>query len=129
METTIYWITRLDAIIAFLGTLAVICGVALVPLCISYFSDPFSWEDDENDKLKKKKYGKWIKRSIITGGVAGILMVFIPSKDDAILIYAGGKTYDYIKSDTSLQKIPYLTTEYLKTVLQKEVDEIKKDAQ
>ena len=39
--------------------------------------------------------------------------VFTPDTKEAVMIYAGGKTLDYVQKDTSLQKIPYKTTELI----------------
>jgi len=50
----------------------------------------------------------------------------MPSKNDMILIYAGGKTMDYVQKDTSLQKIPYQTTAIISDYLDKTIKEMKK---
>jgi Na+/melibiose symporter-like transporter len=121
MYSTIYWITRLDYIQGFFIAIAVAAAIGLAFMLISYFvcSD---MDEDEQNKVKLK----WAKRLAIVAISVGFISVFIPSKEDAILIYAGGKAYEYVKSDTSLQKLPYQTTEYLKLIFQKEIDELKK---
>jgi hypothetical protein len=123
MYSTIYWITRLDGIITFLIAISVIAGIASIFLFI------FGWpaaEDCGIEGQKLKDIRKGFKRCITTALIGGLATVFIPTKNDAILIYAGGKAYEYVQSDTSFQKIPYKTTEYIKLVFQKEIDELKK---
>jgi archaellum biogenesis protein FlaJ (TadC family) len=119
MYSTIYWITRLDAIQA-LFIAAAILGVVGIVYSLVFLSN-INYESDENI-ASAKKIRRW---STLLTPIAVILLVFIPSKEDAILIYAGGKAYDYVKSDTSLQKMPHLTTEYLKVLLEKEIKEAK----
>ena len=45
-----------------------------------------------------------------------------------MLIIAGGKTLDYVQSDTSLQKIPYKATEIILKKMDEYVDETIKDS-
>ena len=48
--------------------------------------------------------------------------LFIPSKNDVIFIIAGGKTIDFIKSDTSINKIPAQTTKLITDYLQEQIN-------
>lgn len=123
MYSTIYWITRLDGVNFLFTVLAVLFGIAAL------FAGIFGWpaaEDCgiEGDKLKTIR--KSFKTCIVIVSASLLGIVFIPTKNDAILIYAGGKAYEYIQKDSSLQKLPFQTTEYLKVVLQNEINEVKK---
>jgi len=105
-ELMIYWITRLDGIVGLFITISVF---ALVFGIISIV-DTLSHDWVEYIKKKKKK------RSIILftiGFFFAIVNVFIPNTKQAIMIYAGSKTLDYIQSDTSLQQIPSKSTELI----------------
>lgn len=116
MYNTIYWLTRLDYIQAIFIVIAIMSGVATIILTVNKLSD-LSYNDDEIDK--------WLKRSIAICFISLFTLVFIPSKSDAILIIAGGKAYDYYQKDSALQKIPLRTTEYLKLVLENQINELK----
>jgi hypothetical protein len=117
MYSIIYWITRLDYVLGFAtGVLIVFGMIAMVGFINADFDGA------------KKDFFKQLKKNIYIPVVAILILLFVPSKNDAILIYAGGKAYEYVKSDTSLQKLPYQTTEYLKLVFQKEINELKKEA-
>lgn len=54
-----------------------------------------------------------------------MLEVFVPTKNEAIVIIAGGKTLDFIKQDSSLNKIPSQTTAIISQFLQNEIDTLK----
>ena len=55
-----------------------------------------------------------------------VLATFLPSKDDMILIYAGGKAMDFVQADSSINKIPAQTTKFIKDYLDKQVKELNK---
>ena len=127
MYSTIYWITRLDSIQALLITVIVFFALPLLFAGIAYASVHGVYDKDDEEYINANKRfdlaKKWAIRVVIP---AALILTFLPSKNEMILIYAGGKAYEYVQSDTSLQKLPYQTTEYLKLVFQKEIDELKK---
>jgi hypothetical protein len=105
-ELMIYWITRLDGIVGLFITISVFALVFGIISIVDTFSH------DWVEYMKKKKE----KRSIMllsVGFFFCILSVFTPNTKQAIMIYAGGKTLDYIQSDTSLQQIPSKSTELI----------------
>lgn len=115
MYSEIYWITRLDEIKGLFCAIAFMSSFAtLMAFIIGQVEDAMS---------KAKKFLKW---SVPLAIVFVPLAILTPDKEDAILIYAGGKAYEYVQSDTSLQKLPYKTTEYMKVLLEREINEIKK---
>jgi len=84
--------------------------------------------DDKEDADAYKKNWKWHRvLSFVFAIISGISLIFIPSRDEAIMILAGGKTMDYIQSDTSLNKLPYQTTQIISEYLDKKIKDLKTD--
>ncbi|HEX8333700.1 MAG TPA: hypothetical protein VF622_13855 [Segetibacter sp.] len=130
MYSAIYWLTRLDGIKAMFTTIAVITLVSALAIIIATVisSDFDQFEDEKEQERRRASRTIWrgkLKWIIPVGIISLLLNVFTPNKNEMILIYAGGKAYDYIQTDTSLQKIPYKTTEYLKVILEKQIEEAK----
>ena len=105
----IYLITRLDIFIGLSMAFAIISALFTV-LTYAWKSMEFS-EDYEGDKIKIARANKTIKLSLRICIIFTVVASLLPSSKEAIMIYAGGKTMDYIQQDTSLQKIPYKATE------------------
>ena len=117
----IYWLTRLDNIQAFFTTafaisLIILLVYHLIMLYLSFDSDV---------KEYNRNWSKYRNISLWVGLISGIFLVFIPTKNDMILIYAGGKTMDFVQSDTSLSKIPYQTTSIISEYLDRSIKEVK----
>ena len=53
-----------------------------------------------------KIFLKYFKRSILVIIVSCVINVFIPTKNDALLIYGVGGTIDYIKSNDTAKQLP-----------------------
>lgn len=124
MYSTIYWLTRLDAIHD------LFIAITAIAIILGIFMGVFGFlaaNDCGIEGTTLKTIRKTFTGCIITSLVGALALVFIPSKNDMLLIYAGGKAYEYVQSDTSLQKIPYKTTEYLKVILDKEIQDVKKE--
>jgi len=120
----LYWLTRLDGLKGLSVAITVI-SVAAVFIWI-FFRYVIIYENDEYLKALDKK-AKWPLRlaySLIV--VFALAQVLIPTKNEMILIYAGGKTMDYVQSDTSLSKIPYQATALISTKLDEYLKEAKK---
>ena len=66
---------------------------------------------------------KWYKHlffwPIYLSSILGL--VFIPTQNEAIVIFAGGKTIDFIEADSSIQKIPHQTTEIISKFMENEI--------
>lgn len=116
----LYWITRLGALnflfnaIIFVSLVAIIIlGVEL--LVIKTTSDN---EDDKNLELQvitgkahneNMSYNfvkKYFIRAFIVFVVSIICNVFIPTKNEALMIYGVGGTIDYIKSNETAKQLP-----------------------
>lgn len=124
----IYWLTRLDEFTGLLGFIAVMCAFVLIGYGIGYLiaKDSFYNSQDEADKFAEK-YAK--RRNLAFYILIAVLTldVIIPSKNDAMMIIAGGATMNYIQSDSSLQKLPHQATEIISGYMDKKIDELEAD--
>ena len=109
----IYWITRLDAICNFLITIAVVSFVISVVIGAFSMYNRFAADDYEeggkyyNCHMQRFKiFLNYFKRSIIVTFVLTVINIFIPNKNEALLIYGVGGTIDYIKSNDTAKQLP-----------------------
>lgn len=109
----IYWITRLDAICNFLTAVTVVsflisAFIAVFVVCSrievnNYKKGSENW----NYYMQKfKMFLSYFKRSIFVAIVAGFINLFIPTTNEALLIYGVGGTIDYIKSNGTAKQLP-----------------------
>ena len=98
----IYWITRLDAICKFLTATAIVSFLTAMALivfvCNRYEMDDESWD--------YKRYLKYSKVCILVTIVSCVINIFIPTTNQALLIYGVGGTIDYIKSNDTSKQLP-----------------------
>ena len=126
----IYWITRLDAICNFLNTIAVLSFVISVVIGAFAMCNRFEADDyEEGGKYyncymqRFKIFLNYFKRSIIVTLVLTVINIFIPTKNDALLIYGVGGTIDDIKSNETAKQLP---DKYIKA-LDKWVDNLNEE--
>lgn len=127
----LYWLTRLDNLDGLLIALIVVSAISILVIALFRFmtADFDEFYDEEVVKERKElrsKFTSKIKYIVAVLVVSVLLKVFLPTKNEVIFIVAGGKTLDYIKSDTSLSKIPYQATKYVSDYLDKKITEIQK---
>lgn len=128
----IYWITRLDAICNFLT------AVAVVSFLISAFTVVFAVcnrieannyeKGDENWNYymqRFKMFLSYFKRFIFVTIIACLINFFIPTTNEALMIYGVGGTIDYIKSNETAKQLP---DKYIKA-LDKWVDNLNEEKQ
>lgn len=109
----IYWITRLDAICCILICISVLSSFVLL---VSFYLALCSRDDAETYKEYHgcwdeymREYKKWIrnaKRCLISFFVSVFINFFIPTTNEALLIYGVGGTIDYIKSNDTAKQLP-----------------------
>lgn len=109
----IYWITRLNAICGFLTIISVL-GVAIssvlfvIAMCNKGDANLYA-EGEKHWKKSMKNYQilmRYFKRYTIVTLVLIVINIFIPTKNDALLIYGVGGTIDYIKSNDTAKQLP-----------------------
>ena len=109
----LYWITRLDGICGFLTLIAVFSFIATV---VSFFIGLFKRGDAEiypecsetlEQHIETSKMCLYLaKRCVIAFFVSVFINFFIPTTNQALLIYGVGGTIDYIKSNDTSKKLP-----------------------
>lgn len=124
----IYWITRLDSINTFLFVLVTLGVIALVLFIIGFWAKEYTKPDnnkysDDDGYVVACMLTKFSKPFVIAGVVATLLLIFIPTTKEALLIYGVGGTIDYVKSNETIKKLPDKAVE----ALDKYLDELNKD--
>ena len=118
----IYWLTRLSSISNFFLTLGII-SVVVIGIGILGYSvamiDCYREDEEIEYRQKRKKFFDKIWVPILLF----IFYILTPDTKEAMIIIAGGKTLDYVQSDTSLQKIPYKATELILKKMDEYIDE------
>lgn len=125
-----YWITRLDAlngIIAFLFAIS-LAGVLLTG--INLYVDFLNVKDKEKiDKVAHKTVINRFRWFIVGSIICALAVIFIPTKNDALIIYGVGGTIDYIKSNDTAKNLPDKTIDaldkYLDSINDKDKDKDK----
>jgi hypothetical protein len=113
----IYLATRLSGVQGISVAIAVASGISLLVFILYRFiiiDGDLVYEYKVEITTKRielnNKRQKTAKRFLF---ISLFFAVFTPDTKEAIMIYAGGKTLDYVQKDTSLQKIPYKATELI----------------
>lgn len=109
----IYWITRLDGICGFLTLIAVFSVIATVVLFFiglikrgdAYIYSECSQTCEQHIETSKMCL-YFAKRCAIAFFVSVFMNAFIPTTNEALLIYGVGGTIDYIKSNGTAKQIP-----------------------
>ena len=109
----IYWITRLDAICCILICISISSSFVLL---VSFSLALSSMEDAETYKEYNgcwdeymREYKKWMRNAKICAViffVSVFINIFIPTTNQALLIYGVGGTIDYIKSNGTAKQLP-----------------------
>lgn len=117
----LYWLTRLDYFQGFLVFLIILCTASLICYYIG-----LSEESDFDGSIKEYKKSRRVRHfmSWFLFFFSLITVTLLPSKSDAIFIVAGGKTIDFIQSDSNINKIPSQTTAAISQYLDKAIKEI-----
>lgn len=109
----IYWITRLDTICNFLTAVAVVCFLISTVTCVFAMYNRFEADDYEeggkyyNCCMQKFKMSlSYFKRFIFVTIIACLINLFIPTTNEALMIYGIGGTIDYIKSNETAKQLP-----------------------
>ena len=121
----IYWLTRLDSIENLFWVLMFLCGIVILVYWLILFLNA-DFEGADWPEQYKTKNGKKPKIATWIGVISMFMLTFLPNKNDAILILAGGKTMDFIEKDKSMNKLPAQTTAIISKYLDNTLKEMKK---
>ena len=109
----IYWITRLTCICDFLTAVAVVSFLISALMAIFAMCNRFEANDyEEGGKYyncymqKFKMFLNYFKRFTFTVIVVSSINFFIPTTNEALMIYGVGGTIDYIKSNETAKQLP-----------------------
>ena len=109
----IYWITRLTYICDFLTAVAVVSFLISALMAIFAMCNRFEANDyEEGGKYyncymqKFKMFLSYFKRSIFVAIIACLINFFIPTTNEALMIYGVGGTIDYVKSNETAKQLP-----------------------
>lgn len=126
----IYWITRLTIICNFLTAVAVVSFLISATMAIFAMCNKFEANDyEEGGKYynyyiqRFKMFLSYFKRFIFVTIIAGLINFFIPTTNEALMIYGIGGTIDYVKSNETAKQLP---DKYIKA-LDKYLDNINKE--
>lgn len=98
----IYWITTLDAICKFLTATAIVSFLIAIALVVFVCNRC----EMDGESCDYKRYLKYSKVCILVTIVSCVINVFIPTTNQALLIYGVGGTIDYIKSNDTAKQLP-----------------------
>ena len=116
----LYWITRLGALNFLFNAIIFVSLVAIIILAMELFAikkTPDN-EDDKNLELQvvtgkvhnENLYYNFVKKQFIRAFIVFVVSivcnVFIPTKNEALMIYGVGGTIDYIKSNETAKQLP-----------------------
>ena len=99
----IYWITRLDGINAFLIIIMVVGLVLTISSATAYIVVK---NEDYIDGCWSKFWVKLIKCCFPTTIIVALLLIFIPTTNEALMIWGVGGTIDYVKSNDTAKQLP-----------------------
>ena len=109
----LYWITRLDLICGVLSLIAVFSVLATVVLFFIGLlkrSEAYIYNEDRKTCKQHIETSKmclhFAKRCAVAFFVSVFINFFIPTTNEALLIYGVGGTIDYIKSNDTAKQLP-----------------------
>lgn len=95
-----YWITRLNALHVVAGILAFVWAVFVLVLAIYEILNFQEYENEELGCFKK------FRKAILWGIVPLLILIFVPTSKQVLLIYGVGSTIDYVIDNDKIQNLP-----------------------
>lgn len=100
----VYWISRLDAIKIFIGSITIALLICLIAGVIIFLAN---YEEEYNYSITWKKLGSSVtKYSFVNFLLFWTINIFIPSSENVVMILGVGGTIDYIKSNDKMKELP-----------------------
>lgn len=109
----IYLATRLTGISLTCWVLTVVSGLIYCGMTFYRLIDLDLDSTSDWMVARVKRNARSMKFTLRFFIISLTIAVLMPTTKEAVFIYAGGKTLDYVQKDTSLQKIPYKATEII----------------
>ena len=114
----IYWITRLDGMVTFAGTVCVASAVAFIFIALLSVID----KKDEI-VMSGKRRRQWFRGSVIALAISALMCLFVPGSKQAMLIWGLGQTVDYIQENEAVKELPDKCVEALEVWLESLTEE------
>lgn len=113
----IYWITRLDTIHQVCEVLIGVFVLVVFFYVLFAISGDFEFYDSRKDTIHKIK--RIFKLSCVLIIPVLLVKAFLPTKEEALIIYGVGGTIDYIKQNPSVKELPDKCVEAIDLWLEK----------
>lgn len=97
-----YWLTRLDGIRVVMTVMLIVSAVVSVVCVVVYIVEGL----EEDEEYMSNILGKFLKIFIPMFLLSAVARVFIPSTNEALMIWGVGGTIDYIKGNEKIKQIP-----------------------
>lgn len=114
----IYWITRLDGMVALAGIACVVSTIAVILFAILSFVDA-----EDEIIMSGKRRRQWSRGSVIVLAISALMCVFVPGSKQAMLIWGIGQTVDYIQENEAVKELPDKCVEALEVWLESLTEE------
>ena len=104
----IYWITRFDSISTILIIFLIFSAVSSLGFLIAYivnYCDEIEYQNNES-KMYQKLATKFLRFTVPVFLFCCLGKIFIPTTNQALLIYGVGGTIDYVKSNPTAKQLP-----------------------
>ena len=104
----IYWITRFDSISTILIVFLIFSAISSVAFLIVYvvnYCNEIEYQDNES-KMYRKLATKFLRFTVPVFLFCCLGKIFIPTTNQALLIYGVGGTIDYVKSNPTAKQLP-----------------------
>jgi hypothetical protein len=129
-----YWLTVADNARTLFGWGAgIFTAIAVVATVVNIFARGCEFSDNRTekelseDRTVAKAARKWMLWSYPFMFLWWALLVFTPSKKDALLIVAGGQTLNFLTTDKTAKQIPHELSNFVVTELKNMAAEAKVD--
>lgn len=120
--TVFYWLTVADnARLLFQWGAGIFTVVAVISTIVNFASR------GDSDHEVADEARNWMKWSYPFMFLWWMLLVFTPSKKDALLIVAGGQTLNFLTTDKTAKQIPHEALNFVKVELKNMASEAKVD--
>jgi hypothetical protein len=102
----IYWITRFDTVHT-LGVIITVVSLITFIICwmVSITTDDWTGEDSCTES-QKQQLRKGANHTIVYFIFGLLLWIFIPTKNEALMIWGIGGTIDYVKTNPTAKQLP-----------------------
>ena len=121
---SMYWFSVLDGIDTIGVIASVIIALALVILFVAFIVNLVEYDNDTETLTVLKRI---LLKLFISFGVAVIVTIFAPSKEDMYMIYGVGGTLDYLKENPDENKLPDKTLECLNVAMDEYINKNKSE--